>query len=95
MAKVVTESTAETGIVGMVEIDTVGTAETDIVGTAEIGAESMAKTGATGAAGEVAMGIFVSAATSGSLKVFAIKGTDMQSKGKTASEGYTDVYIYI
>ena len=37
--------------------------KTDIVGTVETGAENTAKTGATRAAGEVVVGIFVSAAT--------------------------------
>ena len=59
-----------------------GIIEIDIVGTTETSVENMAKTGATGAAGEMAMGIFVSATTLGSLKVFAIRGIDMQNKGR-------------
>ena len=59
---------------GMIEIDTVGMAET--------GAEGMTETGDTSTAGEVVVGIYVSVATPGSLKVSAIRGMNMQSEGR-------------
>ena len=70
-----------------------GIVEIDIVGTAETGAENMAETGATGVAGEVAVGIFVSATTLGSSKVSAIRGIDMQNKGRT-HQRVTQIYMY-
>ena len=62
------------GAVGMAGTNagTVGATETSTVGTAEIGA--------AGAAGGVVVGITVSATTFGSLKVSAIKRTDMQNE---------------
>ena len=60
------------GAVGMVEISAKG--------IAEIGAEGVAGTSATGAAGGLTVGIAVSAATFSSLKVSAIKRTDMQNE---------------
>ena len=60
------------GAVGMVEIGAKG--------IAEIGAEGVAGTNATGAAGGLTVGITVSATTFGSLKVSAIKRTDMQNE---------------
>ena len=70
---------------GMIEIDTVGTAET--------GAEGMAETGDTSTAGEVVVGIYVSVATPGSLKVSAIRGMDMQSEGRPQQRGDTDTFV--
>ena len=70
---------------GMIEIDTVGTTETD--------AEGMAKTGDTSTAGEVVIGIYVSVATPGSLKVSAIRGMDMQSEGRLQQRGDTDTFV--
>ena len=49
-------------------------------GIAKIGAEGVAGTSATGAAGGLTVGIAVSAATFGSLKVSAIKRIDMQNE---------------
>ena len=60
------------GAVGMVEISAKG--------IAEIGVEGVAETSATGAAGGLTVGIAVSAATFGSLKVSTIKRTDMQNE---------------
>ena len=48
----------------------------------ETGTEGMAETNAIGVAREVAVGISVSTATPGSSKVFAIRRTDMQNKGR-------------
>ena len=70
---------------GMIEIDIVGTAETD--------AEGMAKTGDTSTVGEVVIGIYVSVATPGSLKVSAIRGMDMQSEGRLQQRGDTDTFV--
>ena len=70
---------------GMIEIDTVGTAET--------GAEGMAEIGDTSTAGEVVVGIYVSVATPGSLKVSAIRGMDMQSEGRPQQRGDTDTFV--
>ena len=71
--------------VGMIETDTVGTAETSVEGTARIGD--------TGAAGEVVVGISMFAATSGSSKVSAIRGMDMQNEGRPQQRGDTDTYV--
>ena len=76
---------AGTGAMGMTETDTVGTAET--------GAEGMAKMGVASAAGEVVVGISMSAATPDSSKVFAIRGMDMQNKGRPQQRGDTDTYV--
>ena len=76
---------ARTGAVGMAEIDTIG--------MIEIGAESMAKMGATGAAGEVVVGIFVSATTPGSSKVSTIRRMDMQNKGRPQQRSDTNIYV--
>ena len=73
---------ARTGVGRVVETDTVGTAKTDTVDMVETGVENMAETGVTGAAGEVAVGISVFVATLGSSKVSAIRGMDMQNKGR-------------
>ena len=70
-----------------------GIVEIDIVGTAETGAENMAETGATSVAGEVVVGIFVFATTLGSSKVSAIRGIDMQNKGRT-HQRVTQIYMY-
>ena len=70
-----------------------GIVETDTVGTIETSVENMAKTAATGAAGEVAVGIFVSATTLGSSKVSAIRGIDMQNKGRP-HQRVTQIYMY-
>lgn len=76
---------AGTGAMGMTETDTVGTAET--------GAEGMAKIGVTSAAGEVVVGISVSTATPDSSKVSAIRGMDMQNKGRPQQRGDIDTYV--
>ena len=70
---------------GMIEIDTVGTAETSVEGMAEIGD--------TSTAGEVVVGIYVSVATPGSLKVSVIRGMDMQSEGRSQQRGDTDTFV--
>ena len=67
--------------------------KTDIVGTVETGAENTAKTGATRAAGEVVVGIFVSAATPSCSKVSAIRGIDIQNKGRLPQRGDTNIYV--
>ena len=71
--------------VGMIETDTVGTAETSVEGTTRIGD--------TGAVGEVVVGISMFAATSGSSKVSAIRGMDMQNEGRPQQRGDTDTYV--
>ena len=68
------EETTGTGAGGMTE--------TGVEGMAETSTEGIVETGAIGAAREVAVGIFVSAATLGSSKVFAIRRMDMQNKGR-------------
>ena len=72
-----------TGAVGMAETDTIGTAETDTVGTAETGAKNMTETVATGVAGEVVVSISMLTVTPGSSKFSAIRGIDMQTKGRS------------
>ena len=52
------------------------------VGMAEAGTVGMAETGAVDAAGGVAVGIVMFVTTSGSSKVFAIRRTCIQSKGR-------------
>ena len=81
--------------VGAVEIagTSVGTTETDTVDTAETSAENTIETGAIGPAGEVAVGISVSAATPGSSKVSTIRGIDMQNKRRLHQRGDTDIYV--
>ena len=68
-------------------------AGTGVVGVTEIGAENMAETGATRAAGEVAVGIFVSVVTPGSSKVSVIREMDMQDKGKPQQRGDTNICV--
>ena len=80
---------------GPVRTGAVEMAKTDTVGTIEIGAENTAKTGATGAVGEMAVGISVSATTSSSSKVSAIRGIYIQNKGRPHQRGDTDIDICI
>ena len=93
---------AETGAVAiktrMADAGTMRVAETGVVAVAETrmadaGTAGMAKIGAVDVAGEVAIGIPVSATTFGSLKVSAIRRTNILSKGKLQQEGDTNVYI--
>ena len=81
------------GAMEIAGIGAMGMAEINIVGTTKIGAESMAEMCATGAAGEVAKGISVSAATPGSSKVSTIRRMDMQNKGRPQQRSDTDIYI--
>ena len=74
-------------------ISAVGMIETDTVGTAETSAEGTARIGDTGAAGEVVVGISMFAATSGSSKVSAIRGMDMQNEGRPQQRDDTDTYV--
>ena len=74
-------------------ISAVGMIETDTVGTAETSAEGTTRIGDTGAAGEVVVGISMFAATSGSSKVSAIRGMDMQNEGRPQQRGDTDTYV--
>ena len=60
----------------------VGMAEASTTGMAEAGTVGMAETGAVDAAGGVAVGIVMFVTTSGSSKVFAIRRTYIQSKGR-------------
>ena len=80
-------------MLGLVKVGAVEIAGTGVVGMAETGAEGMAETGVTGATGEVAVGIFVSAATPGSSKVAAVRGRDMQNKGRPQQRGDIDTYV--
>ena len=73
---------AETGAVTVVE-----------TGMADAGAMGMAETGTIGVAREIIIGIPVSAATSVSLKVSAIRRMNILSKGKPQQEGDTSIYI--
>ena len=68
-------------------------AGTGVVGMAETGAKGMVETGVTGATREVVVGISVSAATPGSSKVSAVKGRDMQNKGRSQQRGDIDTYV--
>ena len=77
---------AKTGIVGTVGIATVGMTETSTVGMAETSAEGMVEMCVASAAGEVAIGIVVSAATSDSLKVSVIRRIDIQNESRLHQE---------
>ena len=70
------------GAMEIAGISAVGMIETDTVCTAETSAEGTARIGDTGAAGEMVVGISMFAATSGSSKVSAIRGMDMQNEGR-------------
>ena len=65
---------------------------TGVVGTVEVGTADMAEMGVKCMAGGVAVGIAMSAATSSSLKVSAIRRTDIQNKGRLHQKV---IYIYI
>ena len=80
-------------MLGPVKVGVVEIAGTGVVGMAKIGAKGMAEMGATGATREVAVGISVSAATPGSLKVSAVRGRDMQNKGRPQQRGDIDTYV--
>ena len=69
-------------MLGPVKVGVVEIAGTGVVGMAKIGAKGMAEMGATGATREVAVCIFVFAATPGSSKVSTVRGRDMQNKGR-------------
>ena len=69
-------------MLGPVRVGAIEIARTGVVGMAETGAKGMAETGATGATREVAVGISVFTATPSSLKVSAVRGRDMQNKGR-------------
>ena len=62
-------------------------------GMADAGAMGMVETGTIGVAREIIIGIPVSATTSGSLKVSAIRRMNILSKGKPQQEGDTNIYI--
>ena len=64
---------------GVVKVAETGMADASTVG--------MVETGAIEVAGVVAIGTPISVATSGSLKVSAIRRMNMLSKGKTAARG--------
>ena len=67
--------------------------KTDIIGTIETGAGNTAKTGATSAAREVVVGISMSATTPSCSKVSAIRGIDIQNKGRLPQRGDTNIYV--
>ena len=78
--------------IGVVRVAKIGMADANAVKVAETrmanaGATGMAKIGAVEVVGGVVIGIHVSAATSGSLKVFAIRRMNILSKGKIATRG--------
>ena len=75
------------------ETDNVGTIEIDTVGTAETGAKNTTEMDATGVAGEVAVGISMSATSPGSSKVSTIRGIDMKNKGRPHQRDDTDIYV--
>ena len=69
---------------------------TGVVGTVEVGTADMAEMGVKCMAGGVAVGIAMSAATSSSLKVSAIRRTDIQNKGRLHQKViYIYMYMYI
>ena len=69
---------------------------TGVVGTVEVGTADMAEMGVKCMAGGVAVGIAMSAATSSSLKVSAIRRTDIQNKGRLHQKViYIYIYIYV
>ena len=75
-----------------------GVTETDAVGTAKTSAENMAEIGTTSVAGEITVGISVSAATPSSSKVSVNRGMDMQNGGRPQQKlthRYIYIYIYI
>ena len=76
---------AETGMEGTAETCTVGTTETGIVGMAEMGAISVAR--------GVAVGILVSTATPGPLKVSTNREIGIQIKGDRG-KGVTQMHMY-
>ena len=86
---------AETGMVdaGAVRVAETGAVAVEETGMADAGVLGMAETGAVGVAGEVAIGIPVSAATFGSLKVSASRRMNILSKGKPQQEGDTSIYM--
>ena len=71
-----------------------GVTETDAVGTAKTSAENMAEIGTTSVAGEITVGISVSAATPSSSKVSVNRGMDMQNGGRPQQK-LTHRYIYM
>ena len=81
------------GAMEIAGISAVGMIETDTVCTAETSAEGTTRIGDTGAVGEVVVGISMFAATSGSSKVSAIRGMDMQNEGRPQQRGDTDTYV--
>ena len=86
---------AETGMVdaGAVRVAETGTVAVAEIGMADVGAVGMAETGAVDMAGEVAIGIPVSTATSDSLKVSTMRRMNILSKGKLQQEGDTSIYM--
>ena len=69
---------------------------TGVVGTVEVGTADMAEMGVKCMAGGVAVGIAMSAATSSSLKVSAIRRTDIQNKGRLHQKViYIYIYVYV
>ena len=83
----------ERNILGPVRVEAVEIIGTGAVGMTEIDIVCTTETGATSAAGEVAVGISVSVATLGSLKVFTIRGMDMHNKGRPQQRGDIDTYV--
>ena len=69
---------------GMADAGTVKVAE---IGMVDAGTTGMVETSVIEVVGGVVIGIHVSGATSGSLKVSAIRRMNMLSKGKTAARG--------
>ena len=69
------------GAVEIAGIGAMGMTEIDTVGTAKTGAKGMAETSVTSATREVA------------ISIFAIRGMDMQNKGRPQQKGDTDTYV--
>ena len=81
---------AKAGVVRVAKTGAVIVAETRM---ANAGAVGMAEIGAIGVVGEVAIGIPISTATSGSLKVSGIRRMNILSKGKPQQEGDISIYM--
>ena len=86
---------AETGMVdaGIVKVAEIGAIAMTETRMADAGVAGMAETSVIGVVGEVVIGIPISAATSGSLKVSAIRRMNILSKRKPQQEGDTSIYM--
>ena len=70
-----------------------GKRETGAECMAETGTKGMAETSAISAAREVVVGISMSATTPSCSKVSAIRGIDIQNKGRLPQRGDSNIYV--